>query len=355
MHDIPLYDSIIIGGGQSGLAAAYFLRRSKLNFLILDEQQQAGGAWLHAWDSLSLFSPADASSLPGWLMPPTKQAYPRRQEVIHYLSEYEKRYNLPIVRPVQVLAVQREADHFRLETSQAIYKSKTVICATGTYRKPFIPRYAGQENFKGQQLHSADYRNPEPFKGKRLMVVGAGNSGAQILAEVSQLAQTIWVSERAPSFLPDEVDGRYLFSLASKMWEARQRGETYTPKGSLGDIVMVDTVKEARQRGVLQAREAFQAFTPAGVRWKDGSESQLDVVIWCTGFRPALDALLPLNIIDAAGKVDTTGSRSLKIPGLWLVGYGSWTGFASATLIGVARSARQTAKEVEAYLKQEPW
>lgn len=351
-----MYDTIIIGGGQSGLATAYFLKRAGLNFLVLDEQSREGGAWLHTWESLRLFSPADASSLPGWLMPKGDQTYPSRQEVIDYLQQYEARYKLPIKRPVQVRAVVWEKGHFRLDTSKDIYRAKTVVSATGTYRNPYIPDYPGQELYKGEQLHSADYKSPEPFRGKNVLIVGGANSGAQILAEVSTVANTFWVTQEPPAFLPDEVDGQYLFSIATKMYQARQRGETYTPKGSLGDIVMVESVKEARERGVLQARQPFKSFTKEGALWQDGSETKLDAVIWCTGFKPALEQLAPLGIVEADGKVqtqNTSGSdtRSAKMPALWLVGYGGWTGFASATLIGVGRSARQTATEIKEYLQ----
>lgn len=347
-----MQDTIIIGGGQSGLATAYFLRREKLDFLVLDEQAAPGGAWQQAWESLRLFSPADASSLPGWLMPRGEEEYPSRAEVISYLQAYEQRYKFPVVRPVQVLAVHEAEGGFRVKTNKGDYFAKTVVSATGTWHNPYIPSYEGRELFKGEQLHSADYKGPEVFRGKRVMVVGGGNSGAQILAEVSKVAQTIWVTEAPPGFLPDEVDGRYLFSVATKMYEARQRGETYVPKGSLANIVMVPPVKEARERGVLQSRESFERFTERGVIWKRGDAAEIDVVIWCTGFKPALEHLQPLGVVDADGKVLTKGTQSQKKPGLWLVGYGGWTGFASATLIGVGRTARQTALEIAAHIKQ---
>lgn len=346
-----MLDTIIIGGGQSGLATAYYLKREGLNFLLLDEQEQPGGAWQHAWESLRLFSPADASSLPGWLMPKGEHTYPSRQEAVEYLQKYEARYKFPVERPVQVLRVFWEDDHFRLETSKGEYRAKTLVSATGTYSKPYIPPYPGREHFQGQQLHSADYKTAGPFQGKTVMVVGGGNSGAQILAEVSTVAQTLWVTEQAPGFLPDEVDGRYLFSVASKMWEARQRGETYMPKGSLAAIVMVDPVKDARARGVLQAQEPFDRFTSTGVVWSDGRSATLNAVIWCTGFRPALEHLQALHVVEADGKVQTRETRCRTLNSLWLVGYGSWTGFASATLIGVGRTARQTAAEIKKHLQ----
>ncbi|AHM61501.1 flavin-containing monooxygenase [Flammeovirgaceae bacterium 311] len=347
-----MYDTIIIGGGQSGLATAYYLRRDGLNYLLLDSQPAAGGAWQQYWDSLRLFSPADASSLPGWLMPKGEHTYPSRNEVINYLQQYEERYNMPVERPVKVTAVSSEEGHFLVQTNKGDYRAKTIVSATGSFQNPYIPPYPGKEIFKGVQIHSAAYQNPEPYQGKRVLVVGGGNSGAQILAELSRTAHTIWVTVQPPSFLPDDVDGRYLFSVASKIWEARKKGETYVPKGSLGDIVMVGPVKEARERDVLTARPPFETFTEEGVKWADGSAEAIDAVIWCTGFRPALEHLAPLAVLEADGKVLTRATRSQKAEGLWLVGYGSWTGFASATLIGVGRSARQTAAEIKKYLQE---
>jgi len=113
---------------------------------------------------------------------------------------------------------------------------------------------------------------------------------------------------------------------------------------------MVPSVQQAQKRGVYQSVRPFEEFTPTGVRWPDGKEETVDAVIFCTGFRPALDHLKPLGIVAANGKVATRGTKAQKIEGLWLVGYGSWTGFASATLIGVGRSAKQTMSEVSTYL-----
>jgi thioredoxin reductase len=170
-----------------------------------------------------------------------------------------------------------------------------------------------------------------------VLVVGGGNSGAQILAEVSRVADASWVTLEAPLFLPDEVDGRVLFERA-------------TPVGGLGDIVMVPSVKEARERGVLRSVRPFERFTADGVIWGGGKREPIDAVVWCTGFRPALGHLEALGLVRSDGTVETHGTRSAREPRLWLVGYGEWTGFASATLIGVMRSARETAAEIQTYL-----
>jgi putative flavoprotein involved in K+ transport len=222
-----------------------------------------------------------------------------------------------------------------------------VVSATGTWRHPYIPDYPGRQAFHGTQIHSAAYEKPEPFAGRRVLVVGGGNSGAQILAELSRVADTVWVTERPPVFLPDEVDGRVLFHRATARIKALQEGrEPEVPAGGLGDIVMVPPVVEARERGALHAVRPFSRFTATGVVWRDGSQSPFDAVIWCTGFRPALDHVAGLGFLGPDGTIKLDGTRSVREPRLWFVGYGGWTGPASATLIGVGRGARETVRRI---------
>ncbi|MEQ8925446.1 MAG: ArsO family NAD(P)H-dependent flavin-containing monooxygenase [Fulvivirga sp.] len=344
------YDVIIIGGGQSGLAVAFYLRRTNFNYLILDEQSSPGGAWLHTWDSLKLFSPAEHSSLPGWLMPKDSTEYPHKDHVINYLSNYEERYKLPIHRGVEVTDVRKDGQHFNITTNNGNYSCKALVSATGTWKKPFIPHYPNREKFEGTQVHSAQYKSPKPFKNKKVLIVGGGNSAAQILAEVSKVAITKWMTLKEPKFLPDEVDGRYLFEFATKQYKAKLEGKEIQPAGSLGDVVMVDTVKEARERNVLNAIRPFTSFFEFGVQWQDGTKEEFDAVIWCTGFKASLDHLAGLGI-DIETRIKTNQTKAVEYPGLWLVGYGGWTGFASATLIGVGRTARRTVEEIAEYLK----
>jgi putative flavoprotein involved in K+ transport len=348
-------DVLVIGAGQSGLAVGYYLHRAGLSFALLDAEPAPGGAWRHGWESLRLFSPAEASSLPGWLLPrPADGGFPARAAVVDYLTHYEQRYELPVRRPVRVLDVQRTVDGFTVTTDRGIWQARAIVSATGSWSHPFIPDYPGRDKFEGVQVHSAHYETATPFAGKRVVVVGGGNSGAQILAEVSRVAATTWVTEREPHFLPDDVDGRVLFSQASQRYHAQADGQPAPPPLSLGDIVMVEPVKEARARGVLHSVRPFLRFTPRGVVWSDGRDEPVDAVIWCTGFRPATDHLRGLGAVQPDGRLAATGTRATAVPGLWLVGYGSWTGFASATLIGVGRSARATVDEIKEFLTTIP-
>ena len=217
-------DVAVIGGGQAALAVGFALRRSGLTFVLLDDQDGPGGAWLHTWPSLHLFSPAQWSSLPGWMMPRAPSAgpdaYPTRRDVIAYLTAYERRYELPVARPVRVDAVTRGDDCLHLETSVGALRARAVVSATGSWANPVMPEIAGADAFTGEVLHAARYDGPERFAGRRVIVVGGGNSGAQIVAELSEVANVTWATREPPTFLPDEVDGRYLFEQATARYKA---------------------------------------------------------------------------------------------------------------------------------------
>nr|WP_202447354.1 ArsO family NAD(P)H-dependent flavin-containing monooxygenase [Streptomyces sp. SID5468] len=343
---------VIVGGGQSGLAAGYHLRRLGVDFVILDAQSTPGGAWQHTWDSLHLFSPAAFSSLPGRLMPPQPgEEYPDAGHVVTYLRDYEKRYELPVERLVRVLGVHRDGELLRVETDSGSWHARAVISATGTWWRPFLPAVPGRRHFGGEQFHTVEYRRPQDFAGRRVIVVGGGNSGAQIAADLAYDAELTWATLRPPRFLADDIDGRALFDAATARRRAVDEGRTDTGGvASLGDIVAVPPVREARDRGLLKAAPMFARLIPGGVEWADGTRAEADAIIWCTGFRPVLSHLAPLQLRGRRGHIATTGTRAVDEPRLHLLGYGDWTGPASATLIGVGRPARDAARQIASLL-----
>lgn len=342
------HDIVIIGGGQMALSLGYYLRRAGADFLILDAEEGPGGAWRHGWDSLRLFSPAGYSSLPGWLMPPpAHEGYPTRDDVLDYLTRYEQRYQFSIKRPVQVHSVEHANNYLEIATDSGRFASRFLVSATGTWSNPFVPEIPGHQAFKGTQVHSAHYDSPDDFAGQTVLVVGGGNSGAQIMAEVAPVSRALWVTTKEPLFLPDNVDGRVLFERAvARMKE----GPTDSPVGGIGDIVMVPPVKNARERGDLGSVRPFDLMTANGVVWTDGSEIAVDAIIWCTGFRPALDHLAAFDVVEDDGRVLVDGQRSVKEPRLFLAGYGDWSGPGSATLMGAARTARDLAEQMSELL-----
>ena len=347
-----VYDVLVIGGGQSGLTCGYYLRRLNFSYLILDKQSEGGGAWNHAWDSLTLFSPAEHSSLAGWLMPKSDNLFPTKQEVIDYLQKYEVHYKLPIQRNTEVISITKVAELFHVKTSQGDFKAKVILNATGTWENQLIPNVEGRNEFKGEQIHSAHYQNASEFIGKKVLVVGEGNSGAQILAEVSKVTYVKWATKNPPCFLPDDVDGYYLFNLATAKYHAEKKGETFQAENySLGNIVMVPSVKEARERNVFVSEGMFDKLDTQGVVWSNGVKESFDVIIWCTGFGYGTSYLSDLVKLDDRGKALTTESKSSEMEGLWFIGYGNWTGYASATLIGINRNVKQAIQEVQTYLE----
>ncbi|MFC4470371.1 ArsO family NAD(P)H-dependent flavin-containing monooxygenase [Streptomyces xiangluensis] len=342
---------MVIGGGQSGLSAGYHLRRLGVDFVILDAQSTPGGAWQHTWDSLHLFSPAAFSSLPGWLMPAQQgEEYPDAAHVVSYLRGYEKRYDLPIQRPVRVTGVHRDGELLRVESDSGTWHARAVISATGTWWRPFLPAVPGRGDFGdfgGEQLQTVEYRRPQDFAGRRVIVVGGGNSGAQIAADLAHDTELTWVTQRPPRFLADDIDGRALFDAATARRRALDEGRTDNGGvASLGDIVAVPPVRAARDHGLLKATPLFTRLIPGGAEWADGTRAEADAIIWCTGFRPALSHLSPLGLRGTRGHIATMGTRAVDEPRLHLLGYGDWTGPASATLIGAGRPAREAARQI---------
>lgn len=361
-------DVVVIGAGQAGLAVGYQLQRlgrrggRAPSVVLLDDHPAPGGAWQDLWSTLRLFSPAAISSLPGWPMPPWRgEGEPDAAHVTAYLAAYEQRYALPAERPVRVTAVRSAGERLSVEADDGRrWSARWVVSATGSWRRPFWPRFPGMELFAGAQLHTADYAGAQPWRGRRVLVVGGGNSGAQIAADlVLAGVDAVWATRRPPRLLPDDVDGRVLFATATRAVEARVAGRRDEGVGGLGDVVAVPSVRQARDELGLTARPMPRALTREGVRWEEGEEA-FDAVIWCTGFRPALRHLHPLGLAQHGGHPRTRptlpGGAAVVAEGeprLLLVGYGEWSGPASATLLGVNRSARAVADHVAAGLAAE--
>lgn len=320
---------VIVGGGQSGLATAFYLLRAGIDVLVLDAGIGPGGSWREMWPSMTLFSTAEFSNLPGIPMP-AHEGFPPASHVVDYLAAYERRYSIAVERPVNVTRVESigtelsDGPRFRIHAESRTWTADHVVAATGTWSAPFVPAYPGR--FHGKQWHSATYPGPDPFRGSSVAVVGGANSAAQIAAELTSVADVTWFTRREPRWMPDNVDGRVLFHRNRERMLAVLRGEGDPGADSeLGDIVMVPEVLAARDKGRLRATPMFSSLDEL-------SSAGVDHLVWCTGFRPALKPVREL-----------LDSREPTVPGLHLVGYGDWVGPGSATITGLGPYAKATA------------
>ena len=358
-------DIVVIGAGQAGLSAAYHLAQLGLaphrGFVVLDQAPRAGGAWQFRWPTLTLSTVNRLHDLPGLPFADVVDARQAEVEaaiaVPRYFAEYERRFALPVYRPVKVTVVCDRGDRFRVESdsldpstgSGQVISARGIINATGTWESPYIPEYPGRERFRGRQLHTRDYRSAEEFRGQHVIVVGAGISAIQLLDEVSRVATTTWVTRRPPEWRSGpftEEAGR----AAVKLVEERVRAGL-PPRSvvSVTGLPVTPAVEAMRARGVLVRHPMFSEITEDGVRWEDGREQRADAILWCTGFRSSLDHLAPLMLRDeATGGITMTGRLATQVakdPRVHLVGYGP-----SASTIGANRAGRAAASELMAYL-----
>ncbi|CAN0092796.1 unnamed protein product [Ectocarpus sp. 6 AP-2014] len=359
-------DAVVVGAGQAGLSVAYHLQRAGgLRVVTLDANQEAGGAWRHRWPSLELFSTRKWSSLPGYPMfanGACEDGYPSTGEMAMYMEEYESVMKLNVVRPVNVTGVSRTPmGTFLVETDcllggmVARWEARTVISAAGTHASPVWPRLPGWETFRGTQIHSSQYRFADDFRGKKVAVVGSGNSGAQILAEVSApgvASSTLWSTLTAPSFLPMGLSGKEIFDTVARLRQ-KQGFVREEDIPSLHSIIMQPGVIEAAERGVYDQRAPKLArLTPTGVAWEaseDGSipggHADVDAIIWCTGYRSNTSHLSRLGLVRPNSTVGMDGREmgETEVPGVFAVGYGNWAGVGSGSIPGSTVYAKRAA------------
>ncbi|HEX4723417.1 MAG TPA: NAD(P)/FAD-dependent oxidoreductase [Pseudonocardiaceae bacterium] len=332
-------DVVVIGAGQAGLSSAYFLRRADLDFAVLDADSAPGGAWRHRWPTLRMATVHGIFDLPGTHFEPPPPDAPAAEAVPAYFADYEREFALPIHRPVHVDTVTKAGDDFLVHTDDGEWRAWAVINATGTWTTPFRPYYPGQATFLGRQSHTADYRGPAEFAGRRVVVVGGGTSAIQLLNEISEVATTTWVTRRPPvfrdgPFTPDW--GRMVVALVDERVRAGLPPESVV--GVTGLAATPETLKVRDRRLPM-----FDRITPEGVAWSDGRFVPADVILWCTGWRASLDHLAPLHLREPGGGIRMDGTRVVAEPRLHLVGYGP-----SASTVGANRAGREAVREIRA-------
>ncbi len=347
---------VVIGAGQAGLSAAYYLKRWGLaphrGFVVLDRSPKPGGAWQYRWPSLTLSTVNGIHDLPGMrfseVVDPGVTAVRASDAVPRYYAAYEERFELPVYRPVTVTAVCDRGGRLRVESDRGLFSARGIINATGTWERPHIPDVPGRDRFRGRQLHTKDYRTAEEFRGRHVVIVGAGISAIQLLDEISRVTTTTWVTRRPPELREgpfDEAAGRAAVAIVE---DRVRRGLPPGSVVSVTGIPVTPAIEAMRERGVLERRPMFDEVTEDGVRWSDGTTLRADVILWCTGFRSALDHLAPLMLREPNGGIVMTGRLATQVakdPRIHLVGYGP-----SASTIGASRAGAAAAAELMTYL-----
>lgn len=354
---------VVIGGGQAGLSAGYHLQRrgylgaldhpeSPRSFVDLDAEPGPGGAWRHRWDSLRMNTVNNIFDLPAFPRQPGDPEEPSSTAVSRYFADFERHRQLPILRPVAVSEVVREdADPrglLRVRTSDGDWLTHAVVNATGTWNNPVLPHYPGQESFTGRQLHTRDYVSAEEFTGLRVAIVGGGISALQHLEEVSRHAETFWYTRREPDFrwgeFRPEVEGAATIARVVADVEAGNPTGSVVSYTGLG---WTPYVEAAHRRGVLNRRPMFTSIEPTGVREADGSLTEVDVILWATGFKADLAHLAPLSLRNERGGITMVGTQVAAESRVHLVGYGP-----SQSTVGANRAGRDAVAKLDRYLDE---
>jgi putative flavoprotein involved in K+ transport len=342
-------DAIVIGGGQAGLAMAWHLRQQNQRFLVLDAGPAVGHSWRSRWDSLMRFTPARYDSLPGMAFPAPADTYPTKDQVADYLRDYAAAFDLPVRLDSRVTGLRRSGDLFEVETDALTFRARQVVVCTGPFAVPFVPAVAGGLDDAVVQLHSSRYRNPGDLGDGPVLVVGGGNSGMQIAAELAGTRPVdLAIGTRFPT-LPQRVLGRDLF-----WWLTRSRLLNLSTGTRLGrrlsskETVIGTTRRRLRRAGVTLRPRLLDADGKT-VWFADGTSQDVGSVVWATGLRPDHSWLRIPGVVDNGRIIHRRGVTD--VPGLYFLGL-AWQHTRGSALLGLGSDdARYIAQHITASRK----
>lgn len=350
---------VIIGGGPAGLAVAYYLQRRGLPYRLL-EKETVGWSWQNHYDSLALHTFKQASHLPGLPMPDAYPDFPDKAQVAAYLQDYARHFRLNVQENTAVFHATYRAPRWHLTTSQDQLQAAAIVAATGIWSTPHIPDFDGLAAFNGRIVHSQSYKRPDPFQGQRVLVVGAGNSGAEIAAELGQagvatavairsgvafvpypsspLAMRLgaWLSRTLPDAIINRVLSRPDYSAIGIPPHPQPPTESFPVVG--------DDLPQAVQQGKVTPYPGIDRFVADGVHFVDGRFAAFDTIIMATGYRPTLDFIDPTPTLDENGRL----RHPDLFPHLYPVGYHYPN--TEGWLQAIPRVARRTANTIAAAL-----
>jgi len=346
------FETVIVGGGQAGLATGYHLARLGRSFVILDAGARVGDPWRGRWDSLRLYTPARYSGLPGWPFPGDPFHYPARDEVADYLEAYAARFELPVRPGIRVDRLGRQGDRFLVAAGDRRFEAANVVVAAGAYHHPRVPGFAAELDPAIRQLHSSAYRRPDQLRDGGVLVVGAGNSGAEIALELSA-SHPVWLSGRHPGNEPARAGSRFDRVTTPAIWFAFSRvlsvdnpvGRRLRPKL----LTAAAPLARVRRRD-LAAAGVERVPRTAGTRdglplLEDGRVLEVANVVWCTGFRHDF-GWIDLPVFDDDGEPRHDRGVVADQPGLYFVGLFFLSSVTSALVGGVGRDAGHVAAKL---------
>jgi putative flavoprotein involved in K+ transport len=353
------YDVIVIGGGQAGLSVGYHLTRRGLSFVILDANKRIGDAWRNRWDSLRLFTHVRFSGLAGMPFPARGHYFPTKDEMADYLESYARRFELPVQTGVRVDRLSRKGDRFIIEAGDTQFEAEKVVVAMTNHQKPRVPSFTSELSPEIVQLHSIDYRNPSQLRDGAVLIVGAGNSGADIGLEVARGHHT-WLSGRDTGHVPFRIEGiaaRLFVPILFRIVFHRlltvntPMGRKVGPKIFHGGMPLVRVKpKDLAAAGVERV--------PRTVGGRGGlplleDDRVLDVanVIWCTGFEPSF-SWIELPVFEDGEPMHRRGVVSTE-PGLYFVGLDFLYAASSSMIQGVGRDAAYIADRIASAVQVE--
>ena len=383
---------VIIGAGQAGLSAAHYLWRDGLkpgrDFIVLDAGAGPGGAWRNRWDSLTLGSTNHVADLPGFPLGQPDPSVPASAVVSDYYSRFERELELCVVRPAEVATVKSPTPGSglleitaKIDGERVRFSTQYLINSTGTWTRPYVPFVPGIAEFEGRQLHTANFRDVEDFRGLRTLVVGGGISATQFLLELATVTETLWATRRPPNFTSREFDGNWGLEVERAVRSRTLAGLAPASVVRTTGLPVRREFREGIDSGVLVSRGMFDMVLPHGVHfpnraneslttseglgpsasdhlampesWQPFDEErveEVDVIFWNTGFRAALNHLAPLRLRTTDGGISMETEVSVRDDRrVFLVGYGS----ASST-VGATRAGRIAARELLKRLHERP-
>ncbi|HEY2176370.1 MAG TPA: NAD(P)/FAD-dependent oxidoreductase [Mycobacteriales bacterium] len=328
------YDVVVVGGGQAGLAIGYYLAQQGCDFLIVEREPDVAAAWRDRWESLTLFTPRAYDSLPGLEFPGEPDGYPTRDEVVAYLRAYAADFDLPVRLGTPAKSVSRDGDQFAIELDGGRITAKQVVIATGPFQEPRIPAFADGLAPAVVQMHSAGYRRPADLPAGRTLIVGGGNTGYQIAHELAATRETHIAIGTRQAALPQRLFGRDLF------WFLTKTGLIYKSVDSrLGrrmsqkETLVGPLPKVAKRLGVVAHGRATDA-SGRTVTFADGSQIDVDGVVWATGFRYD-HSWIDLPITGGDGRIKHHRGVT-EIPGLYTLGL-QWQHTRGSALLGFVK------------------